>query len=252
MWTGKRSVVYVKTGSEQGVNFIMREVSLGSALGDSYIVESGLQEGEEIAVNGTFSIDAAAQLAGKPSMMNPVGGQAITGHSHDGMEMEADRSQNENAGSEPLSVSSQARRALQPIYVTYLKWKDFLAGDNFKDGQKAAVTLEKELERINMNLFQDEVHNRWMEYQSKLDNSLQNIQHIPDIEALRKVFQKVSDVMIAMTNTFDPLQETIYVQHCPMADNNKGADWLSSEKEIRNPYFGSSMLTCGEVTKEIK
>ncbi|PKP34687.1 MAG: hypothetical protein CVT98_10650 [Bacteroidetes bacterium HGW-Bacteroidetes-15] len=58
--------------------------------------------------------------------------------------------------------------------------------------------------------------------------------------------------MIELTNTFNPLGETIYVQHCPMADNNKGADWLSSEKEIKNPYFGSSMLKCGEVTKEIK
>jgi len=80
MWTGKRSVVYIRNNSEDGVSFMMREVSLGPALGDSYIVESGLQEGEEIAVNGTFSIDAAAQLAGKPSMMSPEGGQVTTGH----------------------------------------------------------------------------------------------------------------------------------------------------------------------------
>lgn len=71
MWTGKRSVVYKKIDSGQSVNFVMREVTLGPALGDSYVVEAGLMEGEEIAVNGTFSIDAAAQLAGKPSMMNP-------------------------------------------------------------------------------------------------------------------------------------------------------------------------------------
>jgi Cu(I)/Ag(I) efflux system membrane fusion protein len=58
--------------------------------------------------------------------------------------------------------------------------------------------------------------------------------------------------MIEMTTTFNPLDGTIYVQHCPMADNNKGADWLSKEKEIKNPYFGNSMLTCGEVTKEFK
>lgn len=82
MWTGKRSVVYVKTNSKQGVNFIMREITLGSTLGDSYVVEAGLMEGEEIAVNGTFSIDAAAQLAGKPSMMNPDGGQVMKGHNH--------------------------------------------------------------------------------------------------------------------------------------------------------------------------
>ncbi|WP_303918507.1 efflux RND transporter periplasmic adaptor subunit [Draconibacterium sediminis] len=70
MWTGERSVVYVKSDSEQGVYFNMREVDLGPALGESYIVQGGIQQGEEIAVNGTFSIDAAAQLAGKPSMMS--------------------------------------------------------------------------------------------------------------------------------------------------------------------------------------
>lgn len=79
MWTGKRSVVYIKTKSDQGVNFIMREITLGPALGDSYMIEDGLMEGEEIAVNGTFSIDAAAQLAGKPSMMNPGGRNGFNG-----------------------------------------------------------------------------------------------------------------------------------------------------------------------------
>ena len=68
----------------------------------------------------------------------------------------------------------------------------------------------------------------------------------------RKAFQTASVTMMEMTNTFKPLDETIYVLHCPMADNNKGADWLSTEKEIRNPYYGSSMLKCGEVTREIK
>lgn len=70
MWTGERSVVYVKSENDQGVYFNMREVDLGPALGESYVVEKGVQQGEEIAVNGTFSIDAAAQLAGKPSMMS--------------------------------------------------------------------------------------------------------------------------------------------------------------------------------------
>lgn len=70
MWTGERSVVYVKSETGQGVYFNMREVDLGPALGESYVVENGVQQGEEIAVNGTFSIDAAAQLAGKVSMMS--------------------------------------------------------------------------------------------------------------------------------------------------------------------------------------
>lgn len=74
LWTGKRSIVYVKEpGSEEPV-FRLREVLLGPLLGDNYIIEEGLAEGEEIVTQGAFSVDAAAQLAGKPSMMNPAGG----------------------------------------------------------------------------------------------------------------------------------------------------------------------------------
>jgi Cu(I)/Ag(I) efflux system membrane fusion protein len=70
LWTGKRSVVYVKqSGSDEPV-FKMREIELGPELNDGYIVKDGLAEGEEIVTNGTFSVDAAAQLAGKSSMMN--------------------------------------------------------------------------------------------------------------------------------------------------------------------------------------
>ena len=75
LWTGKRSVVYVKLpGSEEPV-FKIREVELGPMLGESYVIMSGLSEGEEIVTSGTFSVDAAAQLEGKPSMMNPMGGK---------------------------------------------------------------------------------------------------------------------------------------------------------------------------------
>jgi len=69
LWTGKRSVVYVKQGTDEAI-FKMREITLGQMLGSSYVVVDGLKEGEEIVTQGTFSVDAAAQLDGKPSMMN--------------------------------------------------------------------------------------------------------------------------------------------------------------------------------------
>jgi membrane fusion protein, copper/silver efflux system len=70
LWTGKRSIVYVKQPGTDEPIFKVREIGLGPMLGESYVVTDGLNEGEEIVTNGTFSIDAAAQLAGKPSMMN--------------------------------------------------------------------------------------------------------------------------------------------------------------------------------------
>ena len=73
LWTGKRSVVYVKQpGSDEPV-FKIREIGLGPMLGESYVVTDGLKEGEEIVTSGTFSVDAASQLDGKPSMMNTFG-----------------------------------------------------------------------------------------------------------------------------------------------------------------------------------
>ncbi len=79
LWTGKRSVVYVKTSKDEAV-FEMREVMLGSETGNEYEILSGVERGEEVVTNGTFTIDAAAQLQGKKSMMNSKGGKTMTGH----------------------------------------------------------------------------------------------------------------------------------------------------------------------------
>jgi membrane fusion protein, copper/silver efflux system len=70
LWTGKRSVVYIRKPETDKPVFQLREIELGPALGESYVVINGLSEGESIVTSGTFSVDAAAQLEGKPSMMN--------------------------------------------------------------------------------------------------------------------------------------------------------------------------------------
>jgi membrane fusion protein, copper/silver efflux system len=69
LWTGKRSIVYVKQPGDEPI-FKIREIELGPQLGESYVVTDGLNDGEEIVTDGAFSVDAAAQLEGKPSMMN--------------------------------------------------------------------------------------------------------------------------------------------------------------------------------------
>ena len=82
LWTGKRAVVYVKVPNRENPTFLYREITLGPEAGDSYVVADGLEEGEEIATNGVFKIDAAAQLQGLTSMMNPKGAIVSTGHDH--------------------------------------------------------------------------------------------------------------------------------------------------------------------------
>ena len=250
MWTGKRSVVYVMQMSAQGVSFIMREVTLGPELGESYVIEDGLQPGEEIAINGTFSIDAAAQLAGKPSMMNPEGGVAMTGHNHGG---------NTNSNMEKMPVSSKkttisedAKKSLQPLFDNYFKLKIALASDDFEKAKASGVAMNNSLGKIDMNLFKGDAHSLWMQQSTALKPSLQHIEHLGDIKAIRGKFISISNLMIAIAESFAPLSTAIYIQNCPMADSNKGADWLSLDKEIQNPYFGESMLSCGENTKTIK
>jgi Cu(I)/Ag(I) efflux system membrane fusion protein len=85
LWTGERSVVYLKSSPDEPV-FEMREVKLGKTIGENYEVLNGLDMDDEIVTNGTFTIDAAAQLQGKKSMMNKESGKTLTSHEgHDGM-----------------------------------------------------------------------------------------------------------------------------------------------------------------------
>jgi Cu(I)/Ag(I) efflux system membrane fusion protein len=257
MWTGTRSVVYVKNTSASGINFILREVTLGPALGESYIVENGLQEGEEIAVHSTFSIDAAAQLAGKPSMMNPEGGIVLTSHNHNnqgGMtgEMQDMNSGNEKEKLKKEMISDQAKKELRPMFYSYFKLKDYLVQDNFDKAVQSGMDMNKALDNISMGIFNGEAHIIWMKYQPTLKNNLQHIDQMKSIDDLRNAFIGISSAMIALSESFGSLNGAVYVQHCPMADNHKGADWLSKEKNIKNPYFGSAMLACGEVKETIQ
>jgi len=93
LWTGKRSIVYIKQPNTDEPVFKIREIELGPMLGNSYVVMDGLSEGEEIVTQGTFSVDAAAQLEGKPSMMNQKEEQSST---MQGMDMSNNASSNDN------------------------------------------------------------------------------------------------------------------------------------------------------------
>jgi Cu(I)/Ag(I) efflux system membrane fusion protein len=103
-----------------------------------------------------------------------------------------------------------------------------------------------------MNLFKGDAHKIWMNYQTELKNNTLHAAHIKDIKEMRKSLESISNVMIAMTKSFKPLKESSYIQFCPMANNDKGANWLSKENKVVNPYFGASMSKCGEVKQTIK
>lgn len=91
LWTGKRSIVYVKQPNTSTPAFRLREIILGPSLGDQYVIMSGLENGEEIVTNGAFTVDASAQLEGKVSMMNNDGSTVQTGHQHGNVEDSGDK-----------------------------------------------------------------------------------------------------------------------------------------------------------------
>jgi len=71
-----------------------------------------------------------------------------------------------------------------------------------------------------------------------------------DVDTQRKYFKVLSEHFIVAVQSFG-INEVTYKQYCPMADSDKGAYWLSKEKQVLNPYFGDMMLKCGEVKETI-
>lgn len=230
MWTGKNSVVYVKYETDKHVGFQMRPVVLGPVVGDGYIIEEGLKEGEEIVVQGTFSVDAAAQLANKPSMMNfdqPV----------------------EKIAFVPHELDNNQKQKINAIFKIYFDLKDHLVNDNFETAKSHYLKLIDEWQKTDWKVLPKEVQIPFENLKEQDFLSKNKIDKTHSIEKLRNpLFYDLSNVMIQIIETYTPFEKTVYIQHCPMANKDKGADWLSLEKEIKNPYYGASMLTCGEVT----
>jgi Cu(I)/Ag(I) efflux system membrane fusion protein len=241
LWTGKRSLVYAKIQSDEGIYFRMREVVLGPLLGESYLVENGLSTGEEIAVNGTFSIDAAAQLAGKPSMMNPNAGK--TTHDHEG---EIRINKIEGTLDSKNGFSSQ----LTALFENYLPVKDALVASDASLASSEAASFLEALERVDMSLVSGEAHDIWMEDLRILRSAAESIRVADDLVEIREKLVPLSDQLYYTLKKFK-IDVDGYRQFCPMAFDFEGAFWLSDSEEILNPYFGSEMLTCGNVEETL-
>ena len=118
LWTGKRSIVYVKQPGDDPV-FKIREIELGPQLGNSFVVTNGLKDGEEIVTEGAFSVDAAAQLEGKPSMMNSASDKSSEDRqeggkvsSMPGMDMGSDAATQQVTPSHPLSKNMEMKQQM--------------------------------------------------------------------------------------------------------------------------------------------
>ncbi|MBR9860376.1 efflux RND transporter periplasmic adaptor subunit [bacterium] len=238
LWTGKRSIVYVRSQENSQPIFKKREVILGQTLDDAYVIESGLTAGEEIVVNGAFSVDAAAQLAGKPSMMNENGNSESTTMGHDHGSHVSNQSSNESS----VSYKPAADRWIK----IYLELSDALSSDDIMNARSHASSLLKtveadlrSLEFGNNSLHKTNAHD--------LRSSLTEFLKTKSEEGMRTNFVKISKLIISIAHSISTRNQTLFVLECPMANNDKGATWLSDSKKVKNPYFGSSMLKCGAV-----
>ncbi|MFL1012655.1 efflux RND transporter periplasmic adaptor subunit [Jejuia sp. DST062] len=253
LWTGERSVVYLKTNPDQPI-FEMREIKLGNQIGNEYEVVEGLFVGNEIVTNGTFTVDAAAQLQGKKSMMNKDGGKVMTGHEgHLGMDNNASNKESDHTNmNERLEVSEKFQQQLNSVYNAYINLKDALVKEDSISTSANATTLLNKLNKVDMKLLSDnKAHNHWMSLEGEIKSSATSISETSDIKSQRDHFKHLSSHLINAVQLFG-INEKVYVEFCPMADNNNGAYWLSKEEKVINPYFGEAMLTCGEVKQVIE
>jgi Cu(I)/Ag(I) efflux system membrane fusion protein len=219
LWSGKRSIVYVKVPNASLPEFVMREVTLGNRLGENYQIASGLKAGEEIVSYGAFALDASAQLSGKPSLLN-------------------------RSSTQQVEVSSAFSEQLTAVVESYFLIKNNLVKDQMPTN--AVQTLTQALAKVSTDGTGKD-NAKWGKIKSGLTEATAKIKASKDIASARTHFSSLSTQVIKLTETYKLNTAVVYKDYCPMAFDNKGGYWLSETEDIKNPYFGASMLTCGEV-----
>lgn len=142
---------------------------------------------------------------------------------------------------------NQESNQLQSVFDNYFLLKDALVKT---DGSTASAKAEELLSAINtvkMETLKMDVHMVWMKVLKDLTADAKNISETQDIKKQRNFFKSLSKNTYELIKISKPT-EAVYYQYCPMQD----ANWLSKENAVKNPYYGSQMLTCGKTVETIK
>ncbi len=228
--TGRRAIVYVERspGEYEG-----REISLGLRAGDEYVVLDGLQEGERVVTRGNFKIDSALQIEARPSLMSP------TSAPPDEPALPTAR----------LPSSPEDRAAARPIWVASVALARALADSNLEAARADAERLAHALRHASSP--NRPIHDALRSAADAVAPTIAHVQHM-DLDALRTAFHEWTGALVRLADQLGPPDDlTLYLQHCPMAFDNKGGDWLLDQDEILNPYYGAAMLRCGETLRTI-
>lgn len=237
--TGKRAIVYVEKKTDAELSYEGREIVLGPHAGDFYIVEAGLEEGERVVTKGNFKIDSALQIQGKPSMMNPS---------------ETEESAVSDTSSEerkkefaPVEIPEDFRDRVRPVVRSYLDLQAALAADSFENAQTASLELANAVNALSEKHLPGDSHDQWMKDLTSLRERSSATKESVDIEKMRESFYPLSQAVEQFVLHFGHgLDFPIRRAFCPMALED-GATWIQVDETIANPYYGASMLRCGEI-----
>jgi Cu(I)/Ag(I) efflux system membrane fusion protein len=150
------------------------------------------------------------------------------------------------------SVNSEFRDQLAKVFDQYFAIQKALAGDTSVSAAKAANESLDALRAVDMGLLTGEDHDKWMQASTDIQTILTKAGQTEDIKSQREEFYLLSQQMTEVARRFGSAsQGPVYVHHCPMAFDNKGAGWLQLDDQTLNPYFGAQMLQCGGVEEVI-
>ena len=147
--------------------------------------------------------------------------------------------------------SNKIDSKLNAVFENYFLLKDELVKTDGVTASAKAKLLSSSLSAVKMGELSKDVHKVWMKVMKNVMADAKGISATKDVKAQRVLFVSLSKKMYDLVKVAK-FQTPVYYQYCPMANNGKGANWLSKENAVKNPYYGSKMMTCGEVVETIK
>ena len=163
-----------------------------------------------------------------------------------------DTTQNNSSAMSSNNRDESVDGSMREMVTQYLQIKNALANDNGKDAAAAGNAFAESMEKMAKTTLSTEKKKAWDKVSDDAKEMAEHIGKNGDkLEHQREHFDMLSNDMYDMVKTFGAGQ-TLYKDFCPMYNNKKGAIWLSETKEIKNPYLGKSMPTCGSVKEELK
>ncbi|MEL6820465.1 MAG: DUF3347 domain-containing protein [Calditrichota bacterium] len=168
-----------------------------------------------------------------------------------GCDQENSQAQVASTPEDKQETHSGYTQQMKPVLTHYLKLRDALVTGNTKKATDASAAFGKAVGQLDIRALDAENKQRWMIRGADLSAKGSMLVTKRSLEEQRKAFYSLSKALIAALKDMGNPGIKLYVQHCPMAFNDTGADWISDSDKVVNPYFGDEMLHCGSVKGEL-